>query len=79
MEKYKILVEQLREDNNHEAADAIECLLKDIEHRKSISEGLVYLNDELARANAEKAEKIQQLYAEIRQLNSENFWLCRGV
>ena len=78
MDKYKVLVEQLREDNKHEAADAIENLMADVENRKKIAEGLVFLNDELARANAEKAEKIQQIYAEIRQLNSENFWLCKG-
>jgi len=78
MEKYKILVDRLRDANDHEAADAIENLLVDIEHRKTVAEGLVYLNDQLAQANAEKAEKIRELYAEIRQLNSENFWLCRG-
>lgn len=78
MKNCKILIEQLRDENNHEVADAIENLLADIEYRKTVAAGLVYLNDELAKANAEKAEKIRQLYAEIRQLNNENFWLCRG-
>ena len=58
MSKYKILVEQLREERLHEAADAIENLLRDIECRKGIAEGLVYLNHELARIAAEKAEQI---------------------
>ena len=48
MVKYKELVERLREEKNHEAADAIENLLNDIESRKVISEGLMYLNNELA-------------------------------
>lgn len=81
MNDYKELVERLRNDESFsldEVADAIENLLVDIEHRKTVAEGLVYLNDQLAQANAEKAEKIRELYAEIRQLNSENFWLCRG-
>lgn len=83
MNDYKELVKRLREGDFStftldEITDAIESLLADIEHRKTVAEGLVYLNDQLAQANAEKAEKIRQLYAEIRQLNSENFWLCRG-
>lgn len=79
MDKYKMLVERLREERDHEAADAIENLLNDIDCRMTIAAGLVYLNGELAKANAEKAEKIYQLYAEIRQLNSENLWLYKGV
>lgn len=87
MSDYKRLVKQLRKElplhheNQNvelEAADAIENLLNDINARKAVAEGLMYLNGQLAQTNAEKAEKIRQLYAEIRQLNSENFWLCRG-
>ena len=87
MNDYKELVERLRMTQpmyqekrpiEWEAADAIENLLNDIYSRKAVAEGLMYLNGQLAQTNAEKAEKIQQLYAEIRQLNSENFWLCRG-
>ena len=61
-----------------QAADAIETLLNDIHSRKAVAEGLMYLNGQLAQTNAEKAEQIYQLQAEIRQLNSENFWLCSG-
>lgn len=91
MKDYKELVERLRINakwaEGHEweiprdlvaAADAIENLMADVECRKTIAAGLVYLNNELAKACAEKAEQIYQLQAEIRQLNSENFWLCRG-
>ena len=87
MNDYKELVERLRTAQpvyqekrpvEWEAADAIENLLNDINARKAVAEGLMYLNGQLAQVNAEKAEKIRQLYAEIRQLNSENFWLCRG-
>ena len=78
MKDYKMLVEQLREERQHEAADAIENLLADVECRKTIIAGLVYLNNELSKASAEKAEQIFKLQAEIRQLNNENFWLCRG-
>lgn len=78
MKDYKMLVEQLRDERQHEAADAIENLLMDIECRRTIAAGLVYLNSELSKASAKKAEEIYQLQAEIRRLNSENFWLCRG-
>ena len=87
MNDYKELVERLREgahgnvldfDDVREAADAIENLLNDTHARKAVAEGLMYLNGELAKANAEKAERIRQLEAEVRQLNSENFWLCKG-
>ena len=87
MNDYKELVERLRmaergydekQPIEWKAADAIENLLNDINARKAVAEGLMYLNGQLAQTNAEKAEKIRQLYAEIRQLNSENFWLCRG-
>ena len=86
MNDYKELVERLRmvhrvEDGRlieWEAADAIENLMNDIHARKAVAEGLMYLNGELAKANAEKAERIRQLEAEVKQLNSENFWLCRG-
>lgn len=87
MNDYKELVERLRVganinvlnlDDVSEAADAIENLLNDIHARKAVAEGLMYLNGELAKANAEKAERIRQLEAEVKQLNSENFWLCRG-
>lgn len=75
MGKYKVLVERLREEKNNEAADAIENLLADIERRKTIDEGLMYLNDELAKACAEKAEQIYKLQAEIRRLDGQNSWL----
>lgn len=87
MNDYKELVERLRMAKpmyqekrpiEWEAADAIENLLNDIYSRKAVAEGLMYLNGQLAQTNAEKAEQIYQLQAEIRQLNSENFWLCRG-
>ena len=87
MNDYKELVERLRMvhrvENGRliewEAADAIENLLNDINARKAVAEGLMYLNGQLAQANAEKAEKNYQLQAENRRLNSENFWLCKGV
>lgn len=87
MNNYRKLVERLREGANSnvldlndvsEAADAIENLLRDTECRKIIASGLVYLNEKLAEASAEKAEQIQQLEAELRRLNSESFWLCKG-
>ena len=87
MNDYKKLVERLREgansnvfdlDDVSEAADAIETLLRDIECRKIIASGLVYLNEKLAEASAEKAEELHQREAELRRLNSENFWLCKG-
>ena len=78
MKDYKMLVEQLRDERQHEAADAIENLLADVECRRTIAAGLVYLNNEMSKASAEKAEQIFKLQAEIRQLNNENFWLCRG-
>jgi len=83
MKDYKELVKRMREDDCSaltldEIADAIENLMADVECRKTIAAGLVYLNNELAKACAEKAEQIYKLQAEIRQLNSENFWLCKG-
>lgn len=87
MVDYKKLAERLRKgthgsvldfDDVREAADAIENLLNDIHARKAVAEGLMYLNGELAKANAEKAERIHQLEAEVKQLKEENFWLCKG-
>ena len=81
MKDYKELVKRIRDGgyySDDEVMDAIENLLNDIECRKTIAAGLVYLNNELAKACAEKAEQIYKLQAEIRQLNSENFWLCKG-
>lgn len=86
MNDYKELVKRLRDESNcnvlddvDAAADAIENLLNDIECRKTIAAGLVYLNNELAKTSAEKDEKIRQLQNEIKRLNSENFWLYRGA
>lgn len=87
MTDYKELVERLRMARpmnqverpiEWEAADAIETLLNDIHSRKAVAEGLMYLNGQLSQAASEKAERIYQLEAEIKRLNSENFWLCRG-
>lgn len=70
MSHYKLLVEQLREEKRHEAADAIENLLRDIECRKTIAAGLVYLNGELAKVAAEKSEQIYRLQAEVKPLTN---------
>ena len=86
MNDYKELVERLRmarymdqeaKPIEWEAADAIENLLYDIHSRKTVIEGLRYLNGELAKASVEKEEKIHQLEAEVKRLNNENFWLCK--
>ena len=87
MNYYKELVERLRKtapgyDTKRpiewEAADAIENLLNDIHARKTVAEGLMYLNGYLAQANAEKAEQNYRLQAENKRLENENFWLCKG-
>lgn len=87
MSDYKVLVNRLRmvvpgydekRPIEWEAADAIENLTNDINARKAVAEGLMYLNGQFAKSLAEKAERIAQLEAEIKRLNSENFWLCKG-
>lgn len=78
MTDYKELVDRLRQELDYEAADAIEALLADIECRKNIAQGLVFLNNELSKVSAEKSEQIYRLEQEIKRMENENFWLCRG-
>ena len=87
MNDYKGLVNRLRMAAPHcdenrpiewEAADAIENLTNDIHARKAVAEGLMYLNGQFAKSLAEKAARIAQLEVEVKRLNSENFWLCKG-
>lgn len=46
-------------------------LLEQVKRHQTIEKGLLHLVDELAKASAEKADK-------IRQLESENLWLFKG-
>ena len=86
MNDYKELVKRLRmvhrvEDGRlieWEAADAIENLMNENNARKAVCEGLMYLNGQLATVAAEKTEQVEKLQAEVKRLNSENFWLCKG-
>lgn len=59
-------------------SERLSAVCKERDELKTVIKGLMYLNDELAKTNAEKAERIYQLETEIKRLNSENFWLCKG-
>lgn len=64
--------------NSEYLSERLAAVCKERDGLKTVINGPMYLNDELAKANAEKADKIRQLEAENRRLNSENFWLCKG-
>jgi hypothetical protein len=46
-------------------------LREQVKRHQTIEKGLLHLIDELAKANAEKADK-------IRQLEAESLWLYKG-
>lgn len=53
-------------------SERLAAVCKERDELKTIVKGLMHLNDELAKASAEKAEKIYQLEAELKRQNMED-------
>jgi hypothetical protein len=53
-------------------SERLAAVCKERDELKTIVKGLMHLNDELAKASAEKAEKIYQLEAELKRQNAED-------